>query len=102
MERLSCGEQCLLQPTSVPVDLLVQLGQQTARKTLRKMFLTCCSKSITGFTHLDLPLVPEVLQVNWFDSPQLSNPPPSLPAMNWCVGHSNLVSSLRLNAAHTY
>lgn len=70
-------------------------------ETLRKMFLTCCSKSITGFTHPDLPLVPEVLQVNCFDSLQVSNPPPSLPAISWYVGHSNLVSSLRLIAAHT-
>lgn len=77
----SCGEQYLLQTSSMQVGLLVQLGQQTAMKNLRKIFLTCYSKSITSVTHPHL-LVPQVLQVDCFDPHQSAGfcPPPSSPA----------------------
>lgn len=86
----SCGEQCLLQTTSVQVRLVVQLGQQTARKTPR-----WCSKSITSFTHADLHLVPEVPAGGL----QLSVLHLHFLLIGWCVVHSSLVSSLKLITA---
>lgn len=98
MKTLSCGEQCLLQTTSVQVGLLLQLGEQTSRKTLRKIFLTCYSEFITSFTHPDLPLGPQILQVDCSDliSLQVSVLHLHLLLMSWCVGLNDLVSSLRL------